>query len=124
MAPDEAPSRVRIASPHTTARPHRRRTVEQEIDEDTAIGEVYMRSLVRSQLRLALAVAALLVLLVGSLPLLFVLSGLETVTVASVPLPWWLLGVAVYPLLFVVGWGFVRASERNERAFSDLVERP
>ncbi|WP_167006380.1 hypothetical protein [Mumia sp. ZJ430] len=124
MAPDEAPSRVRIASPHTTARPHRRRTVEQEIDEDTAIGEVYMRSLVRSQLRLALAVAALLVLLVGSLPLLFVLSDLETVTVASVPLPWWLLGVAVYPLLFVVGWGFVRASERNERAFSDLVERP
>lgn len=124
MASDDAPARVRITSPQTTARPHRRRTVEQEIDEETAIGEVYMRSLVRSQLRLALAVTAVLVLLVGSLPLLFLLSGLDTLTVASVPLPWWLLGVAAYPVLFVIGWVFVRASERNERAFTDLVERP
>jgi len=124
VAPDEAPARVRITSPHTTARPRRRRTVEQEIDEETAIGEVYMRSLVRSQLRLGLAVAAALVILVGSLPLLFLLTDLDAVRIGPVPLTWWLLGVVVYPVLFGVGWVFVRASERNERAFSDLVQRP
>ena len=116
--------RVRITSPHTTARPRRRRTVVQEIDEETAIGEVYVRSLVRSQLRLALVVAAVVAAGIGGLPILFVLADLEAVQVGPLPLPWWVLGVGVYPVLFLIGWAFVVASERNERAFSDLVERP
>lgn len=96
----------------------------QEIDEETAIGEVYVRSLVRAQLRLALVVAAVVAVLIGGLPILFVLADLESVQVGPLPLPWWVLGAAVYPVLFVIGWVFVVASERNERAFSDLVERP
>ena len=43
--------------------------------------------------------------------------------VLSVPLPWLLLGVAVYPLLVASRWCYVRASERIERDFADLVER-
>ena len=33
------------------------------------------------------------------------------------------LGVAVYPLLVALAWWHVRASERAERDFADLVER-
>lgn len=121
---DPAVDRVRITSPHTTARPRRRRTVVQEIDEETAIGEVYVRSLVRSQLRLALVVAAVVAAAIGGLPILFMVADLEAVQVGPLPLPWWVLGVGVYPVLFLIGWAFVAASERNERAFSDLVERP
>ncbi|KAA1425247.1 hypothetical protein FE697_005100 [Mumia zhuanghuii] len=127
MAESDQPpprARVRVTSPHTTLRPHRRRTVVQEIDEETEIGEVYMRSLIRSQLRLALIVSVVVALLVGGLPILFVLVDLDALQVGPVPLPWWILGAAVYPVLFVIGWVFVAASERNERAFSDLVERP
>ncbi|HSX96961.1 MAG TPA: hypothetical protein VLG91_06165, partial [Streptomyces sp.] len=47
---------------------HRPRT---EIDEQTTLGHTYVRSLMRSQLRAALAVFAVLVLLVAPLPLVF-----------------------------------------------------
>ena len=34
-----------------------------------------------------------------------------------------LLGAAVYPLLWFLGWFYVRSAERNERDFADVVER-
>ena len=47
--------RVRIAHPRTdAARRVPARPPSREIDEQTAIGELYMHSLIRSQLRLAL----------------------------------------------------------------------
>ena len=39
------------------------------------------------------------------------------------PLAWGLLGFVVYPVLVAIGWWYVRAAERNERAFTDVVER-
>ncbi len=39
------------------------------------------------------------------------------------PLPWLLLAFAVYPVLLGLGWVYVRAAERNERDFTDVVER-
>ena len=99
------------------------RSVRQEIDESTGIGEVYMRSLVRSQLRSALAVTAFLLLTVGTLPLAFVLlDDLATTRLLGVPLPWLVLGVAVYPLVLLVGWVYVRRAERAEADFADLVD--
>jgi hypothetical protein len=41
--------------------------------------------------------------------------------VLDVPLPWWLLGVLVYPFLLALAWIYVRRAERNERDFRDLV---
>ena len=40
------------------------------------------------------------------------------------PLTWVLLAFAVYPFLVLLGWLYVRAAERNERDFADVVERP
>ncbi|OIJ66870.1 hypothetical protein [Streptomyces mangrovisoli] len=113
----------RRALPHTRLRargryPHsggyyRPRT---EIDELTTLGDTYVRSLMRSQLRAALAVFAFLVLLVGPLPLVF----------AAAPearrLQWAVLGFCLYaPLVLLARW-YVRRAERNEADFVRLVE--
>ncbi|MDQ0579523.1 hypothetical protein [Streptomyces rishiriensis] len=87
-----------------------------EIDEQTTLGHTYVRSLMRSQLRAALAVFAVLTLLVGPLPLLF----------AAMPdsrrLEWAVLGFGLYaPLVLLARW-YVRRAERNERDFVRLVE--
>jgi hypothetical protein len=115
------PPRVRVTGPaRRTAPPARRRAVE--IDEETALGEVYVGSLLRAQLGLAVRVLAVLAVTVGSLPLLFHLApGLDDVRLAGVPLPWLLLGVLVYPWLVVLGWRFVRSAERHEREFAGLL---
>ncbi|MFY0408780.1 hypothetical protein [Solicola sp. PLA-1-18] len=121
----ETPRRVRVTSPRTRARPLQRRSVEQEIDESTGVGEVYMRSLVRTQLRLALLTVLALATTIGALPLAFAAyPELFAWRLAGVPLAWVILGAGVYPPLFALGWAYVRASERAERDFADLVERP
>jgi hypothetical protein len=43
------------------------------------------------------------------------------VQLLGLPLPWWLLGVLVYPTLLVLGWAYVRRAERNERDFAELM---
>ncbi|MEU3346022.1 hypothetical protein ABZ723_13665 [Streptomyces sp. NPDC006700] len=101
------PRRTRRAPVH-----YRPRT---EIDEQTTLGHTYVRSLMRSQLRAGLTVFAVLVLLVGPLPLVF----------AAAPdarrLKWAVLGFGLYaPLVLLARW-YVRRAERNERDFVRLV---
>lgn len=87
-----------------------------EIDEQTTLGHTYVRSLMRSQLRAALTVLAVLALLVGPLPLLF----------AALPdgasLAWAVLGFCVYPPLVLLARWYVRRADRNEKDFARLVE--
>lgn len=121
--PDRPPTlpRVRVTGP--TRRPAGAPSPRsRQIDEETALGEVYLGSLLREQLRLAAGCLAALVCTVGSLPLAFWLfPALATVRVLSVPLPWLLLGLLVYPFLVLLGWLYIRAAESNERHFTDLV---
>jgi len=122
----EQPSRrIRVVSPRTRAvRASGPRAVRRDIGEQTVVGEVFMASLIRSQLRLAVGVLLICAVLVGGLPLLFVLEpGLAEVALLGFPLPWVLLGVAVHPALVVGAWLYVRQAERNETDFADLVER-
>jgi hypothetical protein len=115
--------RVRVTNPLTSAPTHVRRSVRQEIDESTGVGEIYMRSLIRSQLRAALAVALTLMLSIGALPLVFLYFATVTeFEVLGVPAPWIILGVLVYPGLFALGWVYIRQAERAERDFTELVE--
>ena len=122
--PPEPPRRVRVTSPRTSATRQRRVTGTSEIDAQTGIGEIYMTSLLRAQLRLALRVLVALGVLVAGLPLLFTwFPRLVDVRLLGMPLPWVLLAFAVYPFLLRLGWGYVRAAERNEQDFTDVVER-
>lgn len=96
----------------------------RDLDEQTAVGEVYLRSLIRAQRRLAAVVCALLALTGVGLPLLFaLLPRAGRWTVLGLGLPWLLLGILAYPALVVAGWLYVRAAERIERRFAELVER-
>lgn len=125
MPDKQRPPRVVVTSPRTRAARRGSYPVRHDIDEQTALGEVYMRSLIRAQLRLALLVLAALVSFLGGLPLLFaIVPELRDVRLFGVDLPWLILGFAVYPLLVGAGWFYVRQAERTERDFADLVERP
>lgn len=116
--------RVVVTSPRTRATARLRNPGTREIDEQTALGEVYMRALVRSQLRLSLFVCTLLSAVVGGLPLLFLMARpVREATLFGVPVPWLLLGVLLYPLFAACGWWYVRQAEANERDFADLVDR-
>jgi hypothetical protein len=100
--------------------PHARR----ELAEQTRVGDALVRGLVRAQLALALRLAAVVAIGLGGLPLLFTFA--PTVADArafGVAVPWLLLGVAAYPFLLAAGAAYVRLAERNERDFTDLVER-
>jgi hypothetical protein len=116
----EPAQRIRVTGPT------RRRTAatrSREIDAGTRVGAIYMRSLLREQLRLALRVLAALFATVGSLPLLFhVWPDLAAVRVLGVPLSWLLLGLLVYPWFLILGWRYVRQVEDNEHDFTDLIE--
>jgi hypothetical protein len=122
---DEPAERVRITSPRTVgARSRTRRSNAAEIDALTRLGEVYVQSLMRAQLRLAAYVVLLLAGTLGLLPLLFRLAPVGDVRMFGVPLPWLVLGFGVYPWLIGVASWYVRRAERNEAAFQDLVDRP
>lgn len=94
-----------------------------EIEEQTSVGEALVRNLVRAQLRMALWLAALTVALFGGLPLAFYLSPtFGDASVFGVRLPWLLLGVLPFPVLFTIGLVYNRLAERYEKDFVNMVE--
>ena len=96
-----------------------------ELEEQSPIGEALVRGLVRAQLAAALRLAAVVAVALGGLPLLFAFApALAQFRLFGVALPWLLLGVVAYPLLFLVGAAYVHLAERNEQEFTDLIERP
>ena len=81
-----------------------------------------MHSLIQSQLRLALAVIGGCALVLGGIPLLFSLvPTTRRLSIYGLPLPWLLLGVAVYPVVYVAARIYVRNAERIEAEFTEFV---
>lgn len=116
--------RVVVTSPRTRAATRPRYPVTREIDEQTGLGEVYMRSLMRAQLRLAVLVCLMLTCVIGGLPALFMLAPrLAKLHLFGIPLPWVLLAGLIYPMFVACAWWYIRQAERTERDFSDLVDR-
>ena len=61
-------------------------------------------------------------LLIG-LPILFLLPAVQDLRVLGVPLAWWVLGAAVYPVVYLLARLHRREAERIERDFTDLLGR-
>lgn len=121
--PAGPPRRVVVTSPRMrTPRRTAAHRVSHDIDAQTRLGEVYMASLVRSQLRLAVLTCSMLLVAVGALPLVFWLAPPDASPLGTW-LPWVVLGLLVYPFLVAVAWWHVRHAERNEREFVELVDR-
>jgi hypothetical protein len=114
---------VRNPRGRASRRDARERTLT-ELREQTEVGEVLLRSLIRVQLALAVRVFAVFGSLLLGLPALFASQpGLAHYRVFGIPLPWVLLGGGVYPLLALMGLLYVRQAERHEREFVELVDR-
>lgn len=119
-----ARGRVRVSAPRTQAR----RIVDgisvsDEVARQSAVGEVMVRSLIRSQLRLALVVTA------GFVASLLLCWGLtrwiplfSDLRILGVPVPWLILGVGIYPVIGACAWLYVRAATKNENQYRDLVD--
>jgi hypothetical protein len=98
--------------------------VTRDLDEQTALGAVYVRWLVRAQLRLALFTSLIMVMAFGGLPLAFVVvPGLYRLRLLGVPLPWLVLALCVQPVWILTAAWHVRRAERTERDFTEVVER-
>ena len=119
------PPRVRVTSPHTERSTSRaRRTATSEIDAQSELGEIYVAALLRSQLRLAISTIVALALTIGSLPVVFSLvPELTRRHLLGMPVSWVVLAFGCYPVLALLAWRYVRVAERNERAFTHVVER-
>jgi len=117
--------RVRVTSPRM-GEPRRGpvRPVTTDIDEQTRLGELYMSALIRAQWRLSMSVLASATMMIGGLPLLFLfVPATRTLNVGPIPLPWLILGVLIYPAVWLSGRYYVRQSEQIEREFTELVAR-
>ncbi|MGV9270420.1 hypothetical protein ACWDRR_37930 [Kitasatospora sp. NPDC003701] len=122
MPAEHRPRReVVTRTPGPVRRPPGHRPARSEISEQTPLGDVYVRSLMRSQLRAGLSALGLLLLLVGPLPLLFASPAAGSFSLPR-PVLWAVLGVAVYPVVWLIARRYVRRAERNERDFTGLVE--
>lgn len=94
-----------------------------EVEEQTGVGEVLVRQLIRTQLVLAMRLGLLTVAVLGAIPLTFaLLPWLGTISIGGLRLPWLLLGLGVYPFLLAVGWFYNRSAERYDQDFTELVE--
>ena len=111
------PPRVRITAPRSGRRP----TVSVPGPGDPST--VYVRSLIRSQLRVALVAAGSFALaLAGITAALALVPEVREFTVAGIPVAWFVLGVGVYPIVLLVAVVVVRAAERNEARYRSLAE--
>lgn len=122
--------RVTVAHPRTLAArssqplPGSRALVADDLGRQTPLGDVYLRSLMRTQLRLAALVVGALAVVLGVLPvLLATVPSVRDSTLAGVPVPWLVIGVAVHPVILALAWVYQRQARKNEAEFADLVER-
>jgi hypothetical protein len=120
--PGPPPKRVRVV---LAERRRARRVVRTlaEVEEQTGVGEMLVRDLIRSQFAAAIWLSIFLAITVGALPVLFYfLPELGEMTVLDIRLPWLVLGVGVNLLLIGIGWIYVKLTDRNEQSFMNIVE--
>ena len=119
-------TRVRVTAPrNVTPGPSlagvRSAAASREAAEESDAGQLFVRSLIRSQLRLGLVVALGFLLILLAFPLMLgLVPGLADSTIAGLPFDWVLLGAGIYPLIGLSAWLYVRTAARNEARYRDL----
>lgn len=88
---------------------------------DDPAAEFYVRSLIRSQLRLSLSVAlGFLLLLLCLAVVVAAWPQIHAIRILTIPLPWIVLGVGVYPIILLGAFLYNRASARYEARYRDV----
>jgi hypothetical protein len=94
-----------------------------DLAQTTAVGELYIRRLMRAQLGLSLTALLSFGGVFAGLPLaLWLAPGVDRVQVFGVPLTLLVLCVAVFPVLIAVGRLYERRANALDEAFRDLME--
>ena len=122
--PTPPPTRVRVTRSRRTTGQRSTRPVAAEIAASSELGEVYVEGLVRAQLRLSLLITLVAVVGIGGFPLLLLaVPTARTLTVFSIPFPWLVLGLLVYPCVWLLAHFYERQAARLEAEFVAAVER-
>ncbi|MFC3899203.1 hypothetical protein ACFOWZ_47725 [Lentzea rhizosphaerae] len=118
------PRRRRVVlADSTKARGKALRTII-ELEEQTSVGEKLVRDLIRQQLKSAFGLAFAVLIGMCLLPITFYLvPQIGDLKILGIPIPWLVLGLAPFPILYGVGWVFRRQAERHERDFVNMVDR-
>lgn len=86
--------------------------------EPSTRDDARLRALVRAQLRAALTAVAALAVPLGALPLLLDrVPAVSRTRIGGVGVTWPLLGVAGYPLMYLIGRWYVTRAEANEARY-------
>ncbi|GAA4360332.1 hypothetical protein [Paeniglutamicibacter cryotolerans] len=81
----------------------------------------YVRSLIRSQLRIALSVAlGFLLILMGLAVIVGTWPQIHDIRIGTFPLSWLLLGIGVYPLILLAAALYNRAATRIEDRYRSI----
>jgi hypothetical protein len=108
-------------APTGTAQAARSSAAARDAAEQSDAGQIFIRSLIRSQLRLGLVVAVgFLLILLAFVLMLGLVPGLAHSTIAGLPFDWVLLGAGIYPVTGLSAWLYVRTAARNEARYRDL----
>ena len=96
----------------------------RDLEEQTPVGNVLLRALMRRQLRLSLGVAVAFAVLLGGQPLIaWLWPRYSGVRMLGIPLPWMLLAGLSFPAMAVLGLFYVRRAEAIDEEFSELLQR-
>lgn len=120
--PAVSPGRVRVtAQPRTVHAAPLAPAVDSSPTEASAL---YLRTLIRAQLRLGITLAAgFAVTLAAASIIVATTPVLRRTTVLGVPWSWALQAFGMYPIVAVFAVFYVRAARRNERRYRSLESR-
>jgi hypothetical protein len=126
---DPPPPRRRITAPPTPRPPSSGRAARlgRDTDAETAsagdVEVIYLRTLVRAQLRLGIVCClGFAVSITVAAILIATMPGLRETNVAGVPWSWVLQAYGMYPLLALFAALYVHAAGRNEKRYRALGE--
>ncbi|MDQ0259746.1 hypothetical protein [Sinomonas atrocyanea] len=114
--------RVRVTAPASSAASAPRTPpLSREVAEQSELGGVVLRSLLRSQFRLAALVAGAFLTAVAALWIISDAAG-DLPWLPGVPLVWLLIGALPYPAALVAAVAYYRAANRTEQRYAELLE--
>jgi hypothetical protein len=113
--PGPRPGRTRVTATRTPGAPSGEFSAPHDLEHE------YVRSLIRAQLRLAIACAVGFGLVLLAVPVsIAIFPLLEQVTIGPLPVSWIMLGFSIYPVVIAVAALYVRAAARNEARYRSL----
>ena len=113
------PARVRVTAPRAGAELPRPVTTTEASDPSA----LYIRSLIRSQRRLAIVCAAAFGVVLLVVPTAFaLLPWLDETRIGPVPASWIVLGGGLFPVILAVAALYEHAANRNEARYRSLAD--